>query len=62
MTTTKPITPEELAALKAYAAKHGDSWKNFLNADWMRARAEPELHRLRNTHGPRWLATFKLEG
>lgn len=55
------ITDAQRAALKAFAKKHGRSWKSRLQDLWRSASASPELHRLRNTHGPRWLATFKLD-
>jgi hypothetical protein len=60
MTQRAPLTADELEAIRAYAKKHGSTWKSKLSDDWMRARAEATLHRLRNTHGPSWLVEFKL--
>ena len=56
-----PLTPGQSAALVRFAARHGRAWKVQLRAAWMDSSAEPGLHRLRNTHGPSWLAAFKLE-
>lgn len=56
-----PLTPEQSAALARFAASHGLGWKAVLRAQWTAASAEPELHRLRNTHGPSWLAAFQLD-
>lgn len=56
----KPLTEEELAAVIKYAKANGRSWKNKLRSDWMNCRTEGVLHRLRNTHGPSWLAKFRL--
>lgn len=56
-----PLTPEQLAALVRLKRAHGAAWKRELGAAWMRASAEPVLHRLRNTHGPAWLDRFTLE-
>lgn len=55
-----PITLAQRAALAAYAAIHGRRWKFALNQDWMNARSTGELHVLRNSHGPSWLAAYKL--
>jgi hypothetical protein len=61
---TKPrdLTPEELQALQAYAAKHGRNWKQALRDDWFgtSGRDAGELRVIRNTFGPSWLITFKL--
>jgi hypothetical protein len=46
----------------------GRNWKHTLatnywpeaNVDPKQGLAHPELHFLRNTHGPSWLARFKL--
>jgi hypothetical protein len=53
-------TPEEVAHLRAYAKRNGRSWKQALRNDWRNAVAPPVLQRLRNTHGPRWLESYKL--
>lgn len=54
------LTAEQEAALAAFAAKTGRNWKSALSDAWMRAAAPPILHRLRNTHGPSWLASYHL--
>lgn len=54
------LTPEELAAVQAYAADTGPRWKIRLRNDWEAACVEPVLQHLRNTHGPSWLSTFRL--
>ncbi len=54
------LTEEQLTALREFAAAHGRSWKSELNIRWMRASAGHVLHRIRNTHGPEWLASFEL--
>lgn len=55
------LTATQLAALRDYANQHGrHSWKNYLSADWLNGRLPADLHALRNSHGPRWLATFQL--
>lgn len=67
--TTKTLTTEQIEALRAYAARYGRTWKSRLNADWMRA-CYPNidevywapLQQVRNTFGPSWLVSFKLEG
>lgn len=58
--TRADLTEEQHAALAAYAAKHGRYWKRALGDEWMRASAPAILHRLRNTHGPAWLVSYKL--
>jgi len=59
-------TPAQLAALKAFAAKYGHTWRTKLNDAWLLGRDASEpgghlLRQLRNTLGPSWLASFKLE-
>ena len=54
------LTDDQCRALVLYAAQHGQAWKARLRDEWMRAAAAPELHRLRNTHGPSWLARFEI--
>ena len=51
----------EKMAVLAFAKQHGRIWKARLSELWVRAAAEPTLHRLRNTHGPDWLRTLNLE-
>lgn len=53
-------TPEQLAALSAYAAEHGRTWKSQLNDDWMNGRASGPLQQVRNQFGPSWLVRFRL--
>ena len=64
MTKTKyeyePLTPEELTALQSFAAYAGRYWKQDLRDAWMNASMPGHLHKLRNSHGPSWLAKFKL--
>jgi hypothetical protein len=56
----KELTPEQLAAVAAFARLHGRRWKLHLRQQWEWARATPILHGLRNSHGPAWLATYRL--
>lgn len=56
----EPLTPDELAAITAFAKEHGRTWKADLRDLWMRAAAPATLHRLRNTHGPSWLESFQI--
>jgi hypothetical protein len=55
----KPTTAQ-LNALREYAGYYGRNWKSHLRDDWFNGRAEGELQVLRNTLGPKWLATFSL--
>jgi hypothetical protein len=56
-----PLDPDTLAALRTYAAHRGRTWKAALLRAWEASNAGvPELQRLRNTHGPAWLARFRL--
>jgi hypothetical protein len=58
-----PLTPEQEAALQAYAARHGRSWKSILNNAWMGGPPFDDgglLRRLRNSHGPTWLQSYRL--
>lgn len=54
------LTAPQRLALARYAALGGDGWRDALRADWMDAGAEPNLHRLRNTHGPAWLSDLAM--
>jgi hypothetical protein len=56
---TQP-TPEQLAAIVAYAKAHGRHWKRDLNDAWMRAAEPGLLQQMRNQFGPSWLVSFKL--
>jgi len=60
--TDQPPEPDakQQAALAAFAALHGRRWKAELRRQWEAASTEPELHRLRNTHGPTWLDRYRL--
>jgi hypothetical protein len=62
MNASKTISPEALAALKDYAVLRGRNWKSAMRNDWIYGGpwCNPELARLRNTHGPSWLKSFKL--
>jgi hypothetical protein len=72
MATYRDLEPEELAALKAFAAAHGKNfWKRELrDVYWYNARLWRDasgsnyqgslLHGLRNDLGPSWLAQFKF--
>ncbi|TKA94382.1 hypothetical protein FAZ78_22615 [Cereibacter changlensis] len=55
------LTPDQITALADYARQHGRSWKKHLAQEWQAASAPADLHRLRNTHGPAWLTTFRLD-
>lgn len=56
-----PLLQEQRIVLRAYAAEHGRRWKEYLLAEWIKATADPLLHRLRNTHGPTWLLAYRLD-
>ena len=64
MSQFKELTDDQDATLQAYAEWYGQGWQDQLRTDWMNAgsRAPVEwahLQQLRNTHGPRWLSTYK---
>lgn len=59
MRSYAPITLAQDRALFGYAAIHGRKWKQRLLIAWQYASEPGELQRLRNTHGPKWLDTFK---
>lgn len=60
---------EQLAAVRRFAASQGHTWKQALRDAWMRGYYpvgtqgddSGYLQQLRNTLGPSWLKTFKLE-
>ena len=52
--------PEELKALKEFAAHHGTQWKNVLKREWARGGTVGTLRAIRNNRGPVWLSRFKL--
>lgn len=59
------MTDGQVAALKAYAAKHGRFWKQKLLLAWQTGRDEHEpqgwaLRELRNERGPAWLAKVRV--
>ena len=58
---SKELTTEQREALESYAARHGRTWKSKLNTAWMSSSAGPTLQQVRNTFGPSWLISFKLE-
>ena len=71
MLKNKP-TPEQLAALSAFAAQHGPDWKATLNDAWLtgcydsatvRREHDGLLQQVRNQCGRRWLraATVLVE-
>ncbi|SCB37455.1 hypothetical protein [Rhizobium hainanense] len=56
-------THDEQAALRAYAVRHGRRWKSILGNVWMGGPPHDDggiLRRLRNTHGPTWLQSYRL--
>lgn len=58
-----PLTAEQEQVLQAYAAKHGRRWKSVLNHVWMGGPPYDDggtLRRLRNSHGPSWLHSYRL--
>lgn len=55
-----PLLYKGRAALSDYAAQHGRYWKAALRNQWMKANADPVLHRLRNRLGPSWLIRSHL--
>lgn len=67
MTRAKALamTPEQYAALRRYAEKHGRRWKSRLSSDWASGRdaEQPDgayLRQIRNTLGPDWLTGFRM--
>lgn len=59
-----PLTPEQEAALRAYAARHGRRLKSVLNNVWMGGAPHDDggVRGLRNSHGPTWLQSYRLPG
>jgi hypothetical protein len=58
-------SPDQLAAVAAYAARHGRTWRASLATAWSTGRDAAELdghllRQVRNSHGPAWLATVTL--
>lgn len=60
-TTLTTLTAEERAALDAYAAMYGRTWKDELRSAWMRASEPGILQALRNSprFGPRGLVMYR---
>ncbi len=58
---TKKLTTEQRAALAAYAMDRGRTWKSQLRQDWENGRASGPLQEIRNSFGPGWLTTFRLD-
>lgn len=64
MTYTRP-TVEQIAALKAWKAANGRTWKSKLLQAWEKSGQgvtgyTPELQQLRNNFGPTWLQKVSL--
>ena len=55
-----PLMRRQLDALRAYAAQHGNRWKQGLKLEWGSAAAAPLLNHLRQTHRLVWLEKFQL--
>ncbi|MCD2180334.1 hypothetical protein [Rhizobium sp. C1] len=58
-----PLTEDEVQVIQAYAAKHGRRWKSVLNHVWTGGAPYDDggtLRRLRNSHGPSWLHSYRL--
>lgn len=58
-------TPEQVEALRQFAAKYGPRWKLELQLQWQTGADDREpnshlLRQVRNQCGPKWLGTFKL--
>ena len=53
------LTQEQVAALNAYKVEHGAQWRTMLSREWLRGSAPALLHKLRNSHGNKWLASAK---
>lgn len=58
------LSPEEIAALDAYAARNGRQWKARLREDWMTASSLDVIHHLRNVayFGLRGLTSYRAGG
>ena len=64
MDQPKELSPEQQAAIDAFAAKYGASWKHKLQIAWLAGTdtAQPNGHLLRqvrNQFGPSWLGKYK---
>lgn len=63
--TVEAITPDQEAAVVAFAARHGRFWKRDLNTAWWTGTDANEpnghlLRQVRNRLGPRWLIKYRL--
>ena len=61
---SKELSTEQQAAIDAFAAKYGASWKHKLQIAWLAGTdtAQPNGHLLRqvrNQFGPSWLSKYK---
>jgi hypothetical protein len=54
------LTADQWIVLRRFAGENGRRWKAALLTAWMNGGTSGELQRLRNTHGPSWLARFRL--
>lgn len=60
-------TDVELAALRAFKAKHGRCWKQVLRDRWMDGNWDYDsedsqtLQTIRNTRGPSWLISVRID-
>jgi len=57
-------SPQQLAALKTFASRHGRQWKRALNNAWLDGSdaREPDGHllrQIRNHFGPQWLKRYR---
>ena len=59
-TRRRKPTQEQVEALRSFARANGRLWKQALRDAWMRAGEPGPLQALRNSHGPSWLASFRL--
>ena len=68
--TKTELTAEQLAALRTFAHQHGRTWKAVLRDAWFSGNyphsadenSDALLQQVRNTFGPSWLLSFRLEG
>lgn len=58
------LTQEQSVALDSFKKAYGKQWKQSLSNCWMNSaypkvsrNEAAELQKLRNTHGPQWLAS-----
>jgi len=61
-------SPEQLAAVRAFATRYGRTWKAMLRTAWTDGRYpyyvssddRALLQQVRNAYGPAWLTKFKI--